>query len=96
MAHTGYIFDYMSPPPPVGGTIQEGLGVVALLEEVCQQKWALRFQKPMPFQVDPLILWHMVVITRHELSTTAPAPCLTAVMLPAMMEAYSPSETVSS
>ena len=30
--------------PPVGGTVWEGLGHVALLEEVCQWGQALRFQ----------------------------------------------------
>ena len=32
-----------------GGTVWEGLGGVALLEEVCHCGWVLRFQKPTPF-----------------------------------------------
>lgn len=33
---------------PIGGTIWEGLGGVALLGEVCHRGWALKFQKPLP------------------------------------------------
>lgn len=30
---------------PVGGTVEERLGSVTLLEEICHLGWALRFQK---------------------------------------------------
>ena len=33
---------------PAGGTVWEELGGVALLEEVCHWKWALRFKEPGP------------------------------------------------
>jgi hypothetical protein len=36
---------YLNTCPPVGGTVWEGLGGVALLEEVCHWGWALMFQK---------------------------------------------------
>ena len=39
------MFEYLVP---VGGTVLEGLGGVALLEEVCHGGGALRFQKPTP------------------------------------------------
>jgi hypothetical protein len=42
---------YLNVCSTVDGTVWEGLGGVALLEEVCLWGWALRFQRPMPFSV---------------------------------------------
>lgn len=39
---------YLSALSPLSGTVWEGLGAVALLEEVCCWERALRFQKPTP------------------------------------------------
>ena len=41
--------------PPVGGTVWEGLGGVALLEKMCHWGWALRFLKLTPFPVSALL-----------------------------------------
>lgn len=39
---------YLNVWSPVGGTVWEGFGGVALLEEVCHCLWALRFPKSHP------------------------------------------------
>jgi hypothetical protein len=53
---------YLNTQSQVGGTIWEGLGSVAILEEVCPWGWALRFQRPMPFPVSSLCL---IFMARH-------------------------------
>ena len=40
----------------IGGTVWEGLEGVSLLVEVCHWKWALGFQKPVPFLLSSLCL----------------------------------------
>ena len=55
----------------------EGLGGMALLEEVLYLGWALRFQNPMPGPVS-LSLFLLPVDQDKELSATSPAPCVPA------------------
>lgn len=58
-------------------TVWEGLGSVILLEEV----GAFQVSKPMPFLVSCLSLSLMVVVSRCELSATAPGPGRPAYLL---------------
>ena len=59
---------------PVGGTVWEGLGGVALLEEVCHWEWALRFQKA---HSNPRVsLFLLPAGPDLELSATSPSPYL--------------------
>ena len=54
------------------GTTKERLGHMALLEEVCHWRWALRFEKP------SVSFFLLPVDVDVELSTTSPVPCLHA------------------
>lgn len=80
---------------PVNGTIWEGLGGVALLEEVCFWGQALRFEKPTPFPVKFLCLLLIDGYMSYQLLFQCPA-CLLAAMLPARMVMDSLSEATSS
>lgn len=51
-----YRLMYSNAWSSVGGTVWKGLEGVDFLEEVCHRGWAVRFQKPAPFQVSFLCL----------------------------------------
>jgi len=77
-----------------GGTVWEGFGGVALLEEVCHWEWALRFQRSMPFPVSALCL---LLMDRH-VSSQLLLPqhaCLPDAILPTIKAMGSPSKAVS-
>ena len=66
---------YLNAWSLTGRAVWEGLGGVALLEEVYHRRQALRFQKPTPL---PASSFCFMVVSTHELSATAPVPCLPA------------------
>jgi hypothetical protein len=61
----------------VSGTVWEGLGGVALLEEVCHWRWALSFPKPCQAQFLPLSWLPAACGSGCNLLATAPVLCLT-------------------
>ena len=77
------MFEYW---PPRDGTVWEGLGGVALLEECASTRVGFEVT------LTPLLC---ACESGHKPSATAPAPCLSAVMLPVRMVIDSPSETLS-
>ena len=57
------IGSYVSILVPIG-TVSEGLGGVAMLEEMCHWQWTLRFQKRMPF------FWLKVDVSKYKFLVT--------------------------
>ena len=79
----------------VDGTVWEGLGGVALLEEACLQRWVLRLEKSTLFQL-AFSLCLLVVVSMIMLSATAVLPCLlTCCKSPTMPVMVPPSEIIS-
>jgi hypothetical protein len=85
---------YLSTWSTVDRTVWEGLGGVALLEELYHWRWSLRFQKTMSIPVSsPCYLcvgWDVSsqLLPQHH-------DCLAAEVISAMMVRNSPSKTVS-
>jgi hypothetical protein len=55
--------------------LEEELGGVALLEEVCHCEWVLKFQTPTHARTS---LFQLSADENVEISATTPAPCLPA------------------
>ena len=78
---------YLNAWLPVGRTIWEGLGGVALLEEVCHWGWALRFHKP-TLLYKPITGLSLSHACKSDISTQVPPMpylFLPIARIPAMM-----------
>jgi hypothetical protein len=84
MTLAGHELIYLNTCSPVAGTVWEGLGGVALLEEVCHHRWALKFQRPEPLPVSfPLPQAYRADVISQLLLQCQ--DCVPAAMLPAML-----------
>ena len=70
-------FIYLNAWSPVHGTIWEGLGGVAFLEDVCHSSVDFGVSKTQPVPVS-LSLFLLSADPDVELSATSPVPCLPA------------------
>lgn len=70
---------------PVGGTVWEGLGGIALLDDVCHWVQTLRFQKPKPFPFKSLSAWWLLSQDVNSQLLLQCRACLRAAVVSAMI-----------